>query len=186
MSNPNLTRLEVGQVIPAFTLPGADGMPHSPWDYKQREHLLLLFTRSSTTSETHGLLRAFAQRHASFREEECSILAISPDTVVANLGTQEQFHLPFALLADPKHQVRLRYLGQTIDASEANTNFPSSLNCTTPTDTKLSQASFPVSFVLADRYSALYQMWIAENEADLPPIEELLESLYYLNKLCTP
>src|SRR5581483_3100790 len=28
--------LETGQIIPAFTLPGADGMPYSPWAYKQR------------------------------------------------------------------------------------------------------------------------------------------------------
>lgn len=40
--------LESGQIIPAFTLPGADGMPHSPWDYKQREHLILLFLRLRT------------------------------------------------------------------------------------------------------------------------------------------
>src|SRR5438045_3086421 len=82
-ANPPLgSRLEVGQIIPPFTLPGADGMPHGPWDYKQREHLLLLFTRSSTTSETRGMLRAFAQQYASFREEECAVLAISPDTVI--------------------------------------------------------------------------------------------------------
>lgn len=172
MSNANQpigSRLEVGQIIPAFTLPGADGMPHSPWDYKQREHLLLLFTRSSTTSETHGLLRAFAQRYANFREEECSILAISPDTVIVNLHAQEELHLPFALLADSKGEVIARYVEAWRAATRA------------PTDTKL----YP-SIVLADRYGALYQQWIAESEADLPAIEELLESLRYLNKLCTP
>ena len=166
MSNPNPLKLEVGQIIPAFTLPGADGMPHSPWDYKQREHLLLLFTRESTTSETRGLLRAFARQYASFREEECAILAISPDTVIVNLGTQEELHLPFALLADPKGEVIGRYVGYT--------------------EGRRRQVSFVVSIVLADRYSALYQQWVAEREADLPAIEELLESLRYLNKLCTP
>ena len=163
MSNidlPKESRLEVGQIIPAFTLPGADGMPHSPWDYKQREHLLLLFTRSSTTSEARGLLRAFAQRYVSFREEECAILAISPDTVIVNLGVQEELHLPFALLADPKGDVRSRYLGQMTEL-------------------------YP-SLVLADRYGALYQQWVAESEAHLPSIEELLETLRYLNSLCTP
>lgn len=166
MSNPNPLKLEVGQIIPAFTLPGADGMPHSPWDYKQREHLLLLFTRESTTSETRGLLRAFARQYASFREEECAVLAISPDTVIVNLGTQEELHLPFALLADPKGEVIGRYVGYTEGGRR--------------------QVSFVVSIVLADRYSALYQQWVAEREADLPAIEELLESLRYLNKLCTP
>ena len=163
MSNTNQPSIEVGQIIPTFSLPGADGMPHSPWDYKQRQHLVLLITRNSTTSETRGLLRAFAQHYAAFREEECSILAITPDTVITNLQTQEALNLPFALLADPKGEVISRY---TSWEGQALTVYP--------------------SIILADRYGALYQQWIAENEASLPTIDELLESLRYLNRLCTP
>ena len=163
MSNTKQPLIEVGQIIPAFSLPGPDGMPHSPWDYKQRQHLVLLITRSSTTSETRGLLRTFAQHYAAFREEECSILAITPDTVITNLRTQEALNLPFALLADPKGEVISRY---TSWKGHALTVYP--------------------SIVLADRYGALYQQWTVENEASLPTIDELLESLRYLNKLCTP
>jgi peroxiredoxin len=163
MSNANQSPLEPGQIIPAFTLPGADGMPYSPWDYKQRQHLILLFTRSTSTSETHGLLRAFTQAYQALREENCSILAISPDTVIANLHTQEELHLPFPLLADPKGEVISRY-----------TNWDSTTGILSP------------GIVLADRYNALYRHWTAESEAYLPPIEELLESVRYLNKLCTP
>lgn len=155
--------IEVGQIIPAFTLPGPDGMPHSPWDYKQREHLVLLFTRSSTNSETRALLRAFTHHYTAFREESCAILAISPDTVITNLQTQEELHLPFALLANPGGEVISRYTHW--DATTA-TLYP--------------------SIVLADRYNALYFQWITERETDLPPIEELLESLRYLNSLCVP
>jgi peroxiredoxin len=154
--------LQTGQIIPAFTLAGADGMPHSPWDYKQRQHLLLLFTRGSLASETRDLLRAFAKEYSAFREEQCSILAITPDTVFANLRTQEELHLPYPLLADPKGEVISRYTRWDTDGA---------LN---------------PSIVLADRCNALYQQWAAESESDLPPIEELLESLRYLNKLCTP
>ncbi|MEO9059622.1 MAG: redoxin domain-containing protein [Ktedonobacteraceae bacterium] len=155
--------LETGQIIPAFTLPGADGMPYSPWAYKQREHLLLLFTRGASGSETRGLLRAFAHEYKSFREEECAILAITPDTVITNLQTQEALHLPFPLLADPKGEVISRY-------------------------TRWGQSSKDVipSIVLADRYGALYQQWVVVYEATLPSIQELLASLEYMNKLCTP
>ena len=166
MSNTNQQRdpqLEPGQLIPAFTLPGADGMPHSPWDHKQREHLVILFPRSTTTSETKGLLRTFAQQYTDFREEECAILAITPDTVIVNLQAQEALHLPFALLADPKGAVISRYTSW--DNSD---HIPL------------------LSIVLADRYGVLYQQWIAENEAELPTIAELLASLQYLNRLCTP
>src|SRR2546426_6562279 len=95
---PDQPRLEYGQLIPPFTLPGTDGMPHSPWDYKQRQHLILLFTRLTSSSETRGLLRAFVKEYPAFREEECSILAISPDTVIANLHTHEELYLPYPLL----------------------------------------------------------------------------------------
>src|SRR5438067_2366975 len=166
MSNTNQQhhpQLEPGQLIPVFTLPGADGMPHSPWDYKQREHLVLLFPRSTTTSETRGLLRTLAQQYTDFREEDCAILAITPDTVVINLQTQEALHLTFALLANPKGDVISRY-----------TTLDSPTHMRTP------------SIILADRYGMLYQQWIAENEAELPPLAELLASLQYLNSLCTP
>ena len=155
--------LETGQIIPAFTLPGPDGIPHTPWTYKQREHLLLLFTRSTTSSETRALLRAFAREYKAFREEQCAILAISPNTVIANLQAQEELHLPFPLLADPQGEVISRYTKWDKDNKDL-----------TP------------AIVLADRYGALYQQWMEHREADLPGIEEILGDLRYLNKLCTP
>jgi peroxiredoxin len=163
MSQINQPTIEPGQIIPVFTLPGADGMPHSPWDYKQRQHLVLLFTRSTVSNETRGLLRAFAKEYPAFRVEQCSILAISSDTVITNLQTLEELHLPYPLLADPKGEVISRY-----------TIWDATTGILSP------------SIVLADRYNDLYQRWVVEGEEDLPKIGELLESLSYLNKLCTP
>lgn len=163
MTYTNQPNLAVGQIIPAFSLPGADGMPHSPWDYKQRQHLILLFTHRTSSSETRGLLHSFAKEYSAFRVEECSMLAISPDTVFANLHTQEELRLPYPLLADPKGDVFSQY------------TFWDALS-----------DSLNPCIVLADRYNALYQQWIAESEGGLPSIEQLLESLRYLNKQCTP
>ena len=155
--------LERDSIIPAFSLPGTDGMPHSPWDYKQRENLILLFLQSTERSEGRGILRAFAQHFQDFREEYCAILAITADTVIVNLGVQEALHLPFPLLADPKGNVIARY-----------TTWESTYKTVGP------------AIVLANRYNAVYQQWLAERESDRPSIEELIESLQYLNSLCTP
>lgn len=155
--------LQTDEIIPAFQLPGADGMPHSPWNYKQREHLVLLFTRSTTTNEACNLLRTFAEHYSEFREEVCAILAITADPVIVNLEAQEALHLPFPLLSDPQGETIARY-----------THWDSTTKSLTP------------SIVLASRYGALYQQWIAHHESALPPITELLESLQYLNRLCTP
>lgn len=162
-NQPLQPMLEPGQIIPAFELPDADGMPYSPWNYKQRQNLILLFTRDIMLGETRGLLRAFAQHYATFREEECALLAITPNPVIVNLGVQEELRLPFPVLGNPQGNVIARY---------------------TRWD-RATQTLYP-GIVLADRFNALYQQWTAETEAELPPIEELLTSLGYLNSLCNP
>lgn len=158
MSNTNQPLLETGQTIPDFTLPGADGMPHSPWDYNQLQHLLLLFTRSSSSSETRGLLLAFAQHYSAFREKECSILAISPNTVVVNLHTQEELHLPFPLLADPKGEVISRY-----------------------TQWDATTGTLKPSIVLADRYTVMITMLkVSSSGITEPgePVEKIIAHLF--------
>lgn len=166
MSNtkqPHSPVLETGQIIPAFTLPGADGMPHSPWDYKQRDHLLLLFMPGIAASEVRTLLRTYAQHYTKFREEECALLAITPDPVFSNLQAQEELRLPFSLLSDAQGKVIARYTQWDADAH-----------------------TLSPCIVQADRYSALYQRWITNSITELPAIQDLLDNLQYLNKLCTP
>jgi peroxiredoxin len=155
-------QLEKDQIIPAFTLPGTDGMPHGPWDYKQREHLVLLFMRDTTTDARRELLRTFATHYTELREEYCAVLGITADAVFANLQAQEQLRLPFPLLADPTGRVIQSY---TVWEEVTHTVKP--------------------CIVLADRYNAFYEQWSADDEANLPSIKELLETLRYMNKLCS-
>ncbi|HTK10115.1 MAG TPA: redoxin domain-containing protein [Ktedonobacteraceae bacterium] len=164
LSHTGPAPLEHGQIIPAFTLPGTDNLPYSPWDYKQRAHLVLLFLRNSQDDFARTLLRAFADRYKDFREEQCTLLAITGDPVIRNMTTQETLHLPYPLLADPQGTVISRY-----------------------TLWERAHDRFHPCIVLADRYNAVYQQWRADSEANpLPTLTELLESLQYLNRLCTP
>lgn len=160
---PDCQELVQGQVIPAFTLPGADGMPHSPWDYKQRENLLLLITQSATVESTSDWLHLFAQHYPAFREEKCAILALTADTVVTNLQAQEDLHLPFPLVSNARGEVLKQYT-----------------RWNNATDTPLP------GVVLADRYGALHAHWSEEDLMSLPSVSELLKALFYLNSLCTP
>jgi peroxiredoxin len=163
MSEQHQPFLHTGEVVPAFSLPGADGMPHSPWDYKQREHLIIVLLSNASTHEARGVLQALKRQYSMLREEYCAVLALTANTVIENLHIQEELQLPFPLLADPRCEVMTRY---------------------TYCDGSTRQVQ--PSMVLANRYGALYQQWIAESEAALPPIEALLQDLQYLNKLCTP
>ena len=155
--------LRAGEIVPAFSLPGADGMPHSPWDYKQREHLVLVLLTGTNTDEARGVLKELKRQYSMLREEYCAVLALTAQTVIGNLDAQEELQLPFPLLADPRGEVIARY-----------THWDNSTRQAHP------------SMVLANRYGALYEQWIVENEAQLPPIETLLKDLRYLNTLCTP
>lgn len=162
-TNAHTPILSRGQIVPAFVLPGPDGMPHSPWDYKQREHLVLLFTPSAHNHEGKEFLHVFAQHYREFREEVCALLAITAEPVVTNMEAQAELHLPFALLADLTGTVIAQYT--TWDAA--------------------SRTLIPC-VILADRYGAVHEQWIASHEAELPSIDNLLETLRYLNRLCTP
>lgn len=167
MSNDRLDNfsppiLQHGQIVPAFVLPGPDGMPHGPWDYKQREHLLLLTLQNPHSNKSRELLRAFAQRYKEFREEECVLLVITAVPVITNTETQAALHLPFALLADPDGKVIAQY-----------------------THWDEASRTFSLSITLADRYGAVYEQWIASHEATLPSLDDLLEILRHLNRLCT-
>lgn len=155
--------LPIGEIVPAFSLPGADGMPHGPWDYKQREHLVIVLLRSAGTVEARGVLGELKRQYHALREEECAALVLTADTVIEHLRAQEELQLPFPLLADPQGLVIARYTHW--DALKRNV--------------------LP-SLALANRYGVLYAQWIVEHEAELPQITVLLEDLQYLNKLCTP
>ena len=153
--------LERGQIIPAFSLSGNDGMPHSPWDYKQREHLLLIFC-DATTQQGSTLLQTFAQYYRALREESCAVLAITANPVITNSQISEELHLPFPLLADVNRRVIQRY-----------------------TDYDAYSNQFKPCIVLADRYNALYERWIEFDGKDLPTSTEILASLQYMNNLCS-
>ncbi|MEO7021537.1 MAG: redoxin domain-containing protein [Ktedonobacteraceae bacterium] len=163
MSEQHQPFLQPGDIVPAFSLPGADGMPHSPWDYKQREHLVIILLSRVGTNEARGILKELKRQYSALREECCAVLAVAANTVIENLHAQEALQLPFALLADPRGEVIARYTYWDEPARQAQP-----------------------SIVLADRYGTLYEQWIARNEAELPSIDILLKDLQYLNKLCTP
>jgi peroxiredoxin len=163
MSEQHQPFLRAGDIVPAFSLPGADGMPHSPWDYKQRENLVIILLTTNATSEARGLLKEFKQQYPTLREEYCAVLVITANTVIENLRAQEELQLPFALLADPQGLVLKRY-----------THWDDVTRIARP------------GIVLANRYGALRAQWIATNEAELPPIETVLSDLQYINTLCTP
>nr|BBH95228.1 hypothetical protein KTA_34270 [Thermogemmatispora argillosa] len=156
-------KLEAREMLPAFALPDAYGVLRGPQDYKQRHHLLLLLVRSVELPATRAFLRQFAEAEPALREEQCRLLAISPNQIAQNAEAQVGLRLPFPLLADPEGRVIARL-----------------------TQWDAAQHTLHPSLLLADRYGELYQQWVGLHEQELPPFSELLACLRYLNCLCCP
>ncbi len=156
-------RLLQGQILPAFSLPGTDELLYSPWKYKQREHLLLLFPLQEKTDERDLLLTTIARAYTDFRAERCTVLAVTPEDVSVNVELQRRLGLPFPLLSDLTGSAISHYTKWDTQSKEGKP-----------------------CIVLADRYGAVYNQWVVENEEVLPPPAELLATLSYLNRLCTP
>ncbi len=150
-------------MLPAFALPDPHGVLRGPHNYKQRNHLLLLIVRSVELPATRAFLRQFAEVEPTLREEQCSLLAISPNQMAQNAEAQASLGLPFPLLADPEGRVIARL-----------TQWDAGPRVLHP------------SLLLADRYGELYQQWVGTYEQELPPFSELLACLRYLNRLCCP
>ncbi|MBX5457602.1 MAG: redoxin domain-containing protein [Thermogemmatispora sp.] len=156
-------KLGAREMLPSFALPDPAGVLRGPHDYKQRNHLLLLIVRSVELPSTRIFLQQFAEAEPVLREEQCSLLAISPDHLVRNAEAQASLRLPFPLLADPTGEVIARL-----------------------TQWEATQRALNPSLLLADRYGELYQQWVSADEQALPPLSELLSCLRYLNRLCCP
>jgi peroxiredoxin len=151
--------LERGQIIPAFSLPGTDGMP-----------LLIKEQRMQTPPPNppnkEGPFPPWLKHRgilARFCEERCALLAITADPVITNIQISEELHLPFPLLADVNRHAIPRYTYYDAHSTQ-----------------------FKPCIVLADRYNALYEHWIELDEMDIPASTEIFASLRYLNSICTP
>ncbi|WP_069803647.1 peroxiredoxin family protein [Thermogemmatispora onikobensis] len=156
-------KLGAREMLPSFALPDPAGVLRGPHDYKQRDHLLLLIVRSVELPGTRAFLKQFTEAEPALREEQCSLLAISPDHRARNAEVQASLRLPFPLLADPEGHVIARL-----------------------TQWEAPRRALNPSLLLADRYGELYQQWVSADEHALPPLSELLSCLRYLNRLCCP
>jgi thioredoxin-dependent peroxiredoxin len=106
--------VEVGDVAPAFTLPGTEGTAESRRDYKLADHLgrpvLLVFYPVDDTVVCTRQLNAYTREIDAFREVDAQILAISPQSIESHDAFHEkQGGFAFPLLADQGKEVGRQY-----------------------------------------------------------------------------
>ncbi len=98
-----------GEVLPYFELPSSQAEAVSPWRYKGRRNLVLVFTRDGDCEPCRKLLDSFGQRYGELVAEEAEVLGIVPLSQPQTRQLAQALGLPFPLLADEDGSVRLRY-----------------------------------------------------------------------------
>ena len=99
-----MTRLDVGQQAPDFTLPDAEGRPVSLTDYAGRRVVVYFYPAAMTpgcTTQACDFRDSLTSLHAAGVE----VVGVSPDEPEALRRFAERDGLTFPLLSDPEHAV---------------------------------------------------------------------------------
>jgi thioredoxin-dependent peroxiredoxin len=97
-----------GDPAPEFTLESDSGEQISLSDFRGKPVVLYFYPKDDTpgcTTQACGIRDAYDE----FEQAGAVVLGVSPDGVRSHVEFKEKYELPFALLADPEHDVAERY-----------------------------------------------------------------------------
>jgi peroxiredoxin Q/BCP len=99
-----MTKPEVGQPAPDFTLPDSYGRPVKLSDFRGRKVVLYFYPEDDTPGCTLEACE-FRDRHAAYGEKNAVVIGVSADSEASHQRFAAKYDLPFVLLADPEHRV---------------------------------------------------------------------------------
>jgi thioredoxin-dependent peroxiredoxin len=103
-----VSRLEVGDVAPHFSLPAADGSVVSLTDYKG-QRLVVYFYPAAMTPGCTTQACDFRDNLAALQAQGVAVVGVSPDSPDKLAKFVERDQLTFPLLSDPGHAVLEEY-----------------------------------------------------------------------------
>lgn len=103
-----MSKLSVGDIAPAFTLPDPDNNPVSLSDYAGRRVIVYFYPAAMTPGCTTQAVD-FSAALAEIAAAGFDVVGISPDSVEKLATFRKQQALAFPLLADPDKQVLKAY-----------------------------------------------------------------------------
>lgn len=151
-------------MIPSFELNALnrDGSI-SPWNYKQRYSLVIVFVHDTTCNTCADLLLSLSQQYATYRNSDADVLAIATSQALATPDQLREFAshhaIPFPILWDSLGQVSSAYLGESGERS-------------------------PVGVFVCDRYGELYMQAIAADADQLPSELEIRSWAEFVDMQC--
>ena len=100
--------LEVGALVPDFTLNDQNGNAVSLSDFRGKKIVVYFYPKDNTPGCTRQAC-AFAQNFEGFRSLDVPVIGISKDSVASHLKFAQKYDLPFVLLSDPELQAIQAY-----------------------------------------------------------------------------
>ncbi|CAM3629203.1 thioredoxin-dependent thiol peroxidase [Marinicrinis lubricantis] len=99
-----MTQIEVGHVVPDFTLPASTGGTISLSDYKGKKVIIYFYPKDMTPGCTTESCD-FRDYNGEFANLNTVVLGISADDLKSHGKFAEKYSLPFPLLSDEQHEV---------------------------------------------------------------------------------
>ncbi len=100
-----MRRLSVGDKLPSFRLPSAQGAEVGPEDYRGRSNLILFFAKGMACGFCRQKMSQLGRGLPRFRALGAEILMVAPTTLERGRFYARSFPLPFPYLCDPDYRV---------------------------------------------------------------------------------
>jgi len=107
-TNAEKKGLSVGDKAPTFSLKNSEGKTVKLADFKGKKVVVYFYPKDDTpgcTKEACG----FRDDIAQFKAKGIEVIGISPDDSASHQKFTTKYSLPFALLADPTHEIAEKY-----------------------------------------------------------------------------
>jgi thioredoxin-dependent peroxiredoxin len=105
----NSAELKVGDMAPAFNLPGSDGRTHRLADYKGKSAVVLAWFPKAFTGGWTAECKSLRESGAAIRQFNVAYFAISVDDAKTNKEFAEHVEADYPILADASKEVAKAY-----------------------------------------------------------------------------
>jgi peroxiredoxin Q/BCP len=99
-----MTKVQVQQAVPDFTLPAANGAEVSLSDFRGKRVVIYFYPKDMTPGCTKESCE-FRDFNGEYSELNTEVIGISPDGLDSHNQFINEYQLPFQLLSDVEHKV---------------------------------------------------------------------------------
>lgn len=96
--------IEIGKLVPDFSLMGSDNKLHSLSDYRGKKVIIYFYPKDNTPGCTTEACE-FRDNHKKIADSNTVVLGISKDSLASHTKFITKFDLPFILLSDEEKTV---------------------------------------------------------------------------------